>query len=137
MLNHKEDLMNGNIEVRDDGNGPYISKWQVAAPQPSNEELETLASQYLKEKSIEGINAIAYSKIINIAPEYKQRNMIARATELLEKSIQEPLNNEEQAERLYIKDIWERVKVLRSHAAYLKAEVEAGNNPDINEGWSE
>lgn len=105
---------------------------------PTIDEIEVINNEYEHYLLVLDINNTAYNKIINIAPEYMQMNMTARSAELLEKIIEGgTLSEEEEAEREYIRSIWDRVKALRAHAKYLKSEVEAGNNPDINTGWSE
>jgi hypothetical protein len=107
-------------------------------PPLSEEQLLDIDKEYQIYKEQESIDDIAYSKIIKVASEWTQRNMLARSSEFLEKMhMGEELTPEEEAEREYIRSIWDRVKALRTHAKYLKSEVEAGNNPDINTGWSE
>jgi len=134
---YKEDFDKGLIKVRDEGNGPFISKWDSLSPQPSDDLLQSMYKDIVKVNSKSKVDAIAYHKIVEIAPEYLQRNMIARSSELLEKMVTSSLTAEEAQEKTYIESIWTRIKTLRSHAAYLKSEIEAGNNPDINAGWSE
>jgi hypothetical protein len=117
-----------------------ITEWNVQGiEKPSSTVVQAAVDTYIKEVTIPSrIDEIAYRKIINIVPEYKQRNMTARSTELLEKQLNmEELTTEEIAERDYIRSVWKRVKSIRAHAKYLKEQSIAGNNPDINTGWSE
>lgn len=135
---YPQDILEGNIVLRDDGGGAYIDKWGIADTIPSDDQLQLMYKDHLRSGDINKVDSIAYNKIINIAPEHTQRNMIARSTELLEKQLNmEELTAEEISERGYIRSVWERVKTIRAHAKYLKSEIEAGNNPDINVGWSE
>ena len=125
-----------NVDIR----GGVITKWGVEGiPQPNQQTIDEALTKYTAEVATPSlIDKIAYSKIINIAPEYMQRNMIARSVELTDKKLTgAALTEEEVAEEAYMKGIWDRVKALRSHAQYLKNESIAGNDPDINAGWSE
>lgn len=84
------------------------------------------------------IDKLAYFKIVKIAPEYVQRNMLAMSLTLLEKRLEGlTLTEEELAVQDNIRSVWTRVNSIRAYAKYLKEEAAAGNNPDINSGWSE
>lgn len=127
-----------NIIIQDDGTGPFISKWNCSHPHPTEPQLMEWDKEAYISNAVSGIDNIASSKILKIAPDYMQLNMLARSAEFLEK-MQEGgvLTEQEEAERLAIKDVWNRIKAIRSHAQYLKSEVEAGKEPYINAGWSE
>ncbi len=70
------------------------------------------------------IKAEAYRRIITIIPEWKQRNLTARATELSMKvAAGGSLTAEEQAEWDAGEDIWTKVKVIRTKSDVLEAQV--------------
>lgn len=78
------------------------------------------------------INHIASEKILNIAPIYKQNNMLARSIELLSKDI---LTEQELLEKEIIEDIWNRIKAIRTYSNTLRNNLTVNTN--INEGWPE
>lgn len=87
---------------------------------------------------VELIKAIAGRKILAIAPEWKQRNMIARSLELerIERTTG-TLTAQEQAQLDAMQTVWTRIKALRAHSDALEAAVTADINTDIRAGWPE
>lgn len=84
------------------------------------------------------VKAIAYSKIVAIAPEWKQRNLIARAIEVVE--INGSATPEEQAELEAMKVVWSRIKAIRAYSDFLEQSLNAAEDKlavDITSGWPE
>ena len=109
-------------EIVDDGNGNPIAQNYVHT------------ADELKEQT----KGIANNKIIAIASEWKQRNMIARSLELeREDRTNGPLSAAEQAELDAMTAIWDRIKAIRAHSDTLEADIDTDINTDINAGWPE
>ena len=69
-----------------------------------------------KQEQILIIQQQAYEDIVAIAPEYKQRNMIARAAELLNKKIDGALSTNEQFELDSMQATWDQIKTIRDQS---------------------
>lgn len=90
----------------------------------------------------ERIKEIAGQKILDIAPEWKQRNMLAGAIDLVEVN---GSRSQDQNDKLQeYQDIWTRVESIRAYSDALEADVAeaiaSGGNPeliDIESGWPE
>ena len=67
----------------------------------------------------------AYFRIISIAPEWKQRNLLGRSAELLRKG-EANLTTEEAAEVSQIDTFWQWVKSVRNFSDQLELDIEAG-----------
>lgn len=96
------------------------------------------------ETVIESVRLIAQAKINAIAPEWKQRNLLATALDLdreslsLWQSTKEFLTGAKKQRVEEIQAVWVRIKAIRDYSDYLVNEVMEGNTSiDINEGWSE
>lgn len=87
---------------------------------------------------VELIKEVAGRKILAIAPEWKQRNMIARALELerIERTTGS-LSQLEQGQFDAMQAVWTRIKALRAHSDALEAAITADINTDIRAGWPE
>lgn len=108
--------------IVDDGNGNPIAQDY------------TFTAAELKEQT----KGIANVKIIGIASEWKQRNMIARSLELeREERINGPLAAPEQAEFDAMTAVWDRIKLIRAHSDTIEAAIDVDINTDINAGWPE
>lgn len=108
--------------IVDDGNGNPIAQDYIFTA----DELKTQTK------------GIANSKILAIASEWKQRNMIARSLELeREERINGPLSAPDQAELDAMMAIWDRIKAIRVHSDSLEADIDVDINTDINAGWPE
>lgn len=87
----------------------YVDRWTAAAPvpppQPTAAELEAAR--------IASIKAAAYRVITGRYAEWKQRNMSARALELVNKSIGGPLTTAEADELAALLSVWDWVKAVR------------------------
>ncbi len=92
-------------------------------------------SNFLKEKQIAGIKAKAGSLILAIAPEWKQRNILARTVELRDIQDSRALTAEEYAEKDAAQAVWDSIKAIRAHSDTLEADVEAGKTVNISSGW--
>jgi hypothetical protein len=71
----------------------------------------------------------AYRVIVAKYPEWKQRNALARATELNEKMITSSLTVEEIAEMDIIKAMWGWVKTVRTRSDEIATELRAATDP--------
>jgi len=81
---------------------------------------------------------IANNKIVVIASEWKQRNMIARSLELeRDERINGPLSAPDQAELDAMTAIWDRIKAIRAHSDSLETDIDVDINTDIDAGWPE
>ena len=86
-------------------------------------------STIITEKTIK-IKAIAGEKINSIFPEWKQRNIIARSTELTEKKADGiALTQPELDELIIIKALWSRVKAIRVASDAIEADLTASVDP--------
>ena len=86
------------------------------------------------------VKAMAQKRIFDIAPEYKQRNMLAQAIELGAV----PDNARTQAQKdeaLALKSIWAKINDIRRHSDYLEEQIKLGNYPNLrdpaSQGWPE
>lgn len=87
-------------------------------------------------KTIDAVKAEAGRIIVEAVPEWKQRNLIARATELNEiLATGGSLDAGQQSELDAIKACWAEIKAVRNYSDTLEADVLADNNPDILAGW--
>lgn len=71
------------------------------------------------------VKAVARRKIIAIANEDKQRNYIARFSELLGKKSEGTLTQSEVDEMTFLRGIWARVKAIRTSSDAIEAEIDA------------
>lgn len=77
---------------------------------------------------IEKIKADANNRILESLPEWKQRNLIARAAELSDKRIDGPLTAEEESERQALKGEWAGVTAIREASDTAEANVTAAQS---------
>lgn len=71
---------------------------------------------------IEKIKRIAEMAILNIAPEWKQRNMLARSVELADKKGSGPLTPDEIAEENAMRAVWAQIKEIRRKSDLAEAQ---------------
>lgn len=76
-----------------------------------------------KAEKIAQAKALASEKILSIAPEWKQRNLIARSVELTRKGV--VLSSSEQAESDAIGQVWGRVKAIRDSSDLIEQDISA------------
>lgn len=69
---------------------------------------------------VEGVKREASKRILSIAPEWKQRNMLARSAELLRIG-EANLTQEQRDEVLAIELIWETVQMIRAKSDIIEA----------------
>lgn len=70
----------------------------------------------------EGVKAAASRLILSIAPDWKQRNYIARGAELIRKvQLGGTLTTEEEAEETAMQGLWTTVKAIRAKSDELEA----------------
>lgn len=119
-------VVDGNLHVPDAPGNRYanaVQQWIADGnvPEPFRTEAEQAAARSVK------IKQLAHSKIMAIAPEWKQRNLTARSVELLKEGVTSG------AEVDAIQAVWDQVKAIRNHSDTLE------NNTalDINAGWPE
>jgi len=72
-----------------------------------------------KEEKVAEIKAEAQRQILKLAPEWKQRNMIARVVELMQ------LGQTTDPEFVAIQDIWDSIKAIRATSDQLEVAVNA------------
>lgn len=77
----------------------------------------------------------AASRILAIAPEWKQRNLLARSVELQDVQRQRILTDAEVAENDEIKRVWGQVQAIRTYSDALEAAVDVGETVDLADGW--
>lgn len=132
MSEYKLQTTDGVIRVSDgalipfaDGNSDYEKylKWldDGNTPDPALDAAELDAIR------ISDIKAEANRRIIEILPEYKQRNLLARMVELLDK---ETLTAEEQTEKDAAKAVWATIQGIRTTSN--TAETDGTALADIN-----
>ena len=91
-------------------------------------------TQAIKQRMIDEIKSLAYQKIVAIAPEWKQRNMMAHSITLLQKG-RENWTSEEAAMAEVYENIWARIAAIRAYSNYLEENLTP--NTDITDGWPE
>ena len=81
------------------------------------------------------VKTIALTLILAILPEWKQRNYIARASELINKQLLgDTLTIEEQSEKDNIQAKWDEIKIIRSKSDLIENEIdELTTTNDIND----
>jgi len=107
--------------VPDVPNGSRLSTGDIVMDDKTPTQQYSVAVIPMLEK-IGWIQAEAMERIITIAPEWKQRNMIARSVELSDIRIGGgSLNETEQAEQSAMQSIWDRIKAIRAFSNVLGA----------------
>ena len=86
-------------------NNQWMVKWVVV------DKTEEEQIQY-REKQVRNIKAEANRRIISIAPEWHQRNMLARSVELLSIG-KDAWTSEQRDENLALELVWETIKMIR------------------------
>ena len=66
-----------------------------------------------EEQRVEQIKRLANQAILQVAPEWKQRNMLARSVELADKKAGGPLTPDEIAEENAMQAVWSQIKEIR------------------------
>lgn len=95
-------------------------------PQPEH----TLAER--RELQIIKIKEDATAQILDILPEVKQRNSLARSLELTRKVVLgSTLTAQENAEIAAIEAKWDEIKAIRLLSNNKEAEINAGNEPEL------
>lgn len=85
---------------------------------------ENLFKNDLIENKIKEIKDKAYRIIVYEHPEWKQRNMIARAVELNDKQMESNgLEPSEVDEKIQMKNIWQWIKNIRSQSNQMENEI--------------
>ena len=89
---------------------------------------------------ISQVKDIAQRRIFDVAPEWKQRNMLAQAIELGAV----PDSNRTQSQKdeaLALKAMWAKINDIRRHSDYLEEQIKLGNYPNFrdpaSQGWPE
>ncbi len=118
--------------VIDRGEGQTIAVWKLPDPQPTQAELETAWAAVQDVPRKMEIKAEARKRILTRYPEWKQANMTARFTELLDKQLGgQSLTAEETAEKTALLAAWAWVKSVREHSDALEAD------PNLAPNWPE
>jgi hypothetical protein len=122
-----------------DIHGTEIVRWShPSLPEPTLEEQELACREYLKVHVATSIKKLAGAKIVHMVPEWKQRNMIARAVQLVEKKGSR--TPAEQSELDMHQAVWDKVAAIRLYSDSLEAQAIASEDPlsvDIESGWPE
>jgi hypothetical protein len=92
--------------------------------------------QELKDKLKESIKSEAYRRIIAIVPEWKQRNLIAQATQLLRIRSDRAWTVQEQAAWDAGDAVWDQVVDIRNHSDLIEAAIQNLNFAAIEAGWN-
>ena len=99
--------------------GEY-QKWLTQGNKPDAE----FTTAELKEQKIKEIKQKAAQDVLKIAPEWKQRNMLATILELQEKRIDgEMLTEDEQNQINVAKEIWNSIKKIRKDSDEAEANL--------------
>ena len=89
-----------------------------------------------KSEVIQAIKKIAGDKILELLPEWKQRNLTARGVQLMNIARSRELTTEEEQEAAAIDAIWENtVKPIRAYSDYLEQQIMQGHAVDLDTGW--
>lgn len=84
----------------------------------ADKDLVTVQSQF-----IGAVKQAASGVILSAYPDWKQRNMTARAVDLLSKTFDKTISPDEQAEVAQLQAAWAWIKSVRAHSNVLEAEV--------------
>lgn len=105
---------------------PDFEEWEKITL-VNNEWVKTSAYSLAEYKTnlIGRVKADAYSKIISIVPEWKQRNLTARGVQLLRKMIDDTASAEEIAEANDIETLWGEVKDVRNASDAAETSINA------------
>lgn len=116
------------VVLQDNGNGPYIAKWNLADPQPTE--------QALIDAELDGLKSIAYTAVkaeagrrivegLNL-PNWKQQNITAQSIFITEKLASgQALTQQEEDFRVYAKSLWSSVAAIRSASNEIEADIGA------------
>lgn len=116
--------------LRDNGEGPYIHIWNSTVyPQPTDQQIADASKLASIADVTAKIKEIATSKILTIAPLYKQNNMLAEGLNAI-------VNND--AEKLAeLQGVWDRINAIRARSNQLETSLEGNPDLDITQGWPE
>jgi hypothetical protein len=81
------------------------------------------------------IKTLARAKILEVANEDAQRNLLARSLKLLHKGHNDPLTNEENIEIAMIEQVWDRIEAIRGYSNTLEEALADDPSIDIKAGW--
>lgn len=99
----------------------WTNEGVVLEPAPNTADLE--------QNRLDMIDRATGAHILGSVAEHKQRNMIARALELIKKlAVGDTLTAGEQAELNYIESVWAWVKAIRAEGDRLKADPNLSTN---------
>lgn len=118
MPQHLTELVPGEFDVWEDGSSSWIADLPGA-----------------KSKGIFDAKTEAQRRIILIVPEWKQRNLLARSSELLERKLDNLITSEEEAELLDIKAIWGQITAIRSASDNIEAEINTKTSVDAVQNY--
>lgn len=115
---------------KDPADGIVKIRWFVD-PTHSQSDIDTAEIEQGKVLAYEKVKAEARLRIINGTgisiklPEWKQMNIAARISELLDKKIDGTLTTDESDELTAAKGIWDQVKTIRSASDDIEADIGA------------
>lgn len=112
----------------DNSTGSWVQTWNVV--DKTAEEI----SQYDAEM-VAGVKAEAQRRILEILPEWKQRNLTARAAELAIKGVSN-WTAEETSEYEAGQAVWDRIKAIRAASDALEAQSPIPENFSDDSYWS-
>ncbi|MCA8908060.1 MAG: hypothetical protein KDA49_03450 [Rhodospirillaceae bacterium] len=119
-----------------------VAEWRAALPDSTPAPLAQAKAEHLA-----AIRAEAGRRITAVAPDYRQRNVLARSVELLEAAILrggfDGLTEDEQTEATAARAMWARINPIRQHSDVLEALAAAAPDAatlaaiDVSVGWPE
>lgn len=119
-----------------------VADWRSALPQRTPMSLEDAKAERLA-----AIRAEAGRRITEVAPDYRQRNVLARSVELLEAAVLgggfAGLTEDERAEAAAARALWAQISPIRQHSDELEAQAAAAADLaalaaiDVTAGWPE
>ncbi|MCB9957015.1 MAG: hypothetical protein H6843_00190 [Rhodospirillaceae bacterium] len=119
-----------------------VAAWRASRPEQAEMTLEDA-----KARRLAAIRAEAGRRIAEVAPDYRQRNVLARSVELLEAAVLRGgfagLTADEQVAAAAARVLWARINPIRLHSDVLEALAAAAPSMtalaaiDITVGWPE
>ncbi len=113
------------FEVMDRGAGPYISMWNLSAPQPSQAELEAAWLPALKSKKVAEIKSEAARRINETLPDWKER----RHRDQVELGVTATLTAADYTSRQ------QQCQTIRNASNTIEAEIQALTDPELVSGF--
>ncbi len=86
---------------------------------------ESVVLEHAKARKIIEVKEEAYRRIVAIMPEWKQRNLIARAGEIINRKLDGNATQAELDELAQIQTLWDQVKAIRAASDQIESEIQS------------